>query len=177
MEITTTTRVDVTWHQAASLIDSGFAKSTNRHGEWRAWFLCGHILVVEVSGPDVNWVTGDHRQWSPADRPQLHWPGKALQPPGSDSWEFIISKHLFITDPLCLWDFLKWTGVVTCLLDRKWGREQQAWAYNESLGKIHNGVQSKAPGEFQGRQSHPKLKFLLSTFRWKRRQKFEDVNT
>jgi len=53
-----------------------------------ACFLCGHLLVVEASGPDVNRMTGDHWLWSPAARLQLHWLSKALQPlppPGSDS--------------------------------------------------------------------------------------------
>jgi len=87
-------------------------------------FLCGYLLVVEASGPDVDQATACL---------QLHRLSKVQQsppPPRSDSSETVpgsslqASVRVFTTDPQRLWDFLKRIGVgqigaVTRSLDRE----------------------------------------------------------
>jgi len=79
--------------------------------------------LVEVSGSDVNWTTGDHWQRSPAARFRLHRPSQASQPPGIRLLGAYHRRHqarrdiwlggLFNTDPRRLWEFLEWIGAVT----------------------------------------------------------------
>jgi len=52
-------------------------------------FLCGHLLVVEASGPDVDRATNNRWQRSPAARFRPHQSRKAPQPPGFNFWEFL----------------------------------------------------------------------------------------
>jgi len=94
-------------------------------------FLCGYLLVVEASGPDVDQATACL---------QLHRLSKVQQsppPPRSDSSETVpgsslqASVRVFTTDPQRLWDFLKRIGVgqigaVTRSLDREWGVERDS---------------------------------------------------
>jgi len=79
-------------------------------------FLCGHFLVVEASGPDVDRATGDPWQQSPAACPRLHQPSKARHPPGI-RFLGVHHRRLFVTDLRRLWDFLERIGAVTRPLD------------------------------------------------------------
>jgi len=83
--------------------------------------LCGYLLVVEASGPDVI-------------RP--HQPSKVPQPPRI-RFLGVHHRHLFVTDPQRLWDFLERIGAVTCPLDREW--ETESTKYSNIFTNMSNG--------------------------------------